>query len=54
LKDGDIIRLFKDNGNFPIALKNRKNVGLGYWQFECTMVEENRKQVQTKKGYDFI
>lgn len=53
-KDGDIIRLFINNETFPIALKNRKNVGLGYWQFECTRAEESRKQVQTKKGYDFI
>ena len=54
LKDGDIIRLFMNNENYPIALKNRKNIGLGYWQFECKRVAENRKPAQTKKGYDFI
>jgi hypothetical protein len=54
LKEGDVIRLFMNNENFPVALKNRKNVGLGYWQFECMRVAENRKQEQAKKGYDFI
>lgn len=54
LKDGDIIRLFMNNENYPIALKDRKNIGLGYWQFECMRVAENRKPAHTKKGYDFI
>jgi phage major head subunit gpT-like protein len=54
LKDGDIIRLFMNNENYPIALKNRKNIGLGYWQFECMRVAEKRKPAHTKKGYDFI
>jgi hypothetical protein len=54
LKDGDIIRLFVNNENYPIALKNRKNIGLGYWQFKCMRVTENIKPPQTKKGYDFI
>lgn len=54
LKEGYVIRLLLNNENFPIVLKNRKNVGLGYWQFECIKVEENRKPEQVKKGYDFI
>jgi phage major head subunit gpT-like protein len=43
-----------NNENYPIALKDRKNIGLGYWQFECMRVAENRKPAHTKKGYDFI
>ena len=54
LKEGDIIRLFLNDENFPIALKNRKNVGLGYWQFEFIKVSEGKKKLQAKKGYDFI
>jgi hypothetical protein len=38
LKEGDFIRVFIKNENFPILLKNKKNIGLGYWQFECMKV----------------
>ncbi|MDO9425016.1 MAG: hypothetical protein Q7T40_12625 [Methylobacter sp.] len=56
LKDGDVIRMFMNNEDFPVVLSNRKNVGLGYWQFECRRVAEKGKSVsgQAKKGYDFI
>ncbi len=56
LKDSDVIRMFMNNEDFPVVLSNRKNVGLGYWQFECRRVAEKGKSapVQTKKGYDFI
>jgi hypothetical protein len=56
LKDGDVIRMFMNNENFPVVLGNRKNVGLGYWQFECRRVAEKNKptSAQAKKGYDFI
>lgn len=56
LKDNDVIRLFMHNGDFPAALSDRKNVGLGYWQFECRRVAERSEPVSTqpKKGYDFI
>jgi hypothetical protein len=55
IKDGDVLRMFLGQDNFPIILMGRKNIGLGYWQFECRRIEE--KQVPTqdkKKGYDFI
>jgi hypothetical protein len=56
LKDGDLIRMYMNNENFPVVLSNRKNVGLGYWQFECHQVGEKASpaSLQTKKGYDFI
>jgi hypothetical protein len=56
LKDNDMIRMFINNEDFPVVLSNRKNVGLGYWQFECRRVAEKIKpaSAQTKKGYDFI
>jgi phage major head subunit gpT-like protein len=57
LKDGDIIRMMMNNDDFPVVLSNRKNVGLGYWQFECRRVAaEKDKSLPThaKKGYDFI
>jgi len=56
LKDEDIIRMFMNNEDFPVVLGNRRNVGLGYWQFECRRVAERTKptSAQAKKGYDFI
>jgi hypothetical protein len=56
LKDGDVIRMFMNNEDFPVVLSDRKNVGLGYWKFECRRVAEKTKLVsgQAKKGYDFI
>jgi hypothetical protein len=35
LKTNDSIRLFVEHEEFCITLKNKKNIGLGYWQFEC-------------------
>jgi len=55
LKDGDVLRMFLGQENFPIILNGRKNIGLGYWQFECRRIMEKAVQQQeTKKGYDFI
>ncbi len=56
LKDDDLIRMFMNNEDFPIVLGNRKNVGLGYWQFECRRAAEKGRpaSIQAKKGYDFI
>lgn len=57
LKDGDIIRIFMNDDSFSAMLTSRRNVGLGYWQFECRRIAEKNKPVnttQSKKGYDFI
>jgi len=55
LKNDDIIRMTLKNEDLPIILGNRRNVGLGYWQFECRRLAENAKaSVPAKKGYDFI
>ncbi|GAB4263705.1 MAG: hypothetical protein Kow0065_14430 [Methylomicrobium sp.] len=54
LKDGDLIRMTMNKETFPIILRDRKNIGLGYWQFECRRIEELSSQPETKKGYDFI
>lgn len=54
LKEDDVIRLFMNHENFPVTLKNRKNIGPGYWQFECARGVENNKQMQPKKGFDFV
>lgn len=57
IKDGDILRMFMGQENFPIILMGRKNIGLGYWQFECRRIAEQQLPTQaqeTKKGYDFI
>jgi hypothetical protein len=56
LKNDDIIHMFMSNEDFTVVLGNRKNVGLGYWQFECRRAIEKGRAVslQSKKGYDFI
>jgi hypothetical protein len=38
--EGDIVRLFMNFEDFPIVLRDRKNIGLGYWQFECRRITE--------------
>ena len=55
IKDGDVLRMTMGRENFPIILIGRKNIGLGYWQFECRRIMETPAQQQgSKKGYDFI
>lgn len=59
LKEGDIVKLFMSQEEFLIILKDKKNVGLGYWQFECKRVVETAPEpekpvIPQKKGYDFI
>ena len=54
-KNDDGMRLFMTGKDFPIVLGNRKNIGLGYWQFECRQIEERHvEKIKKKKGYDFI
>ncbi|CAA9890707.1 conserved hypothetical protein [Candidatus Methylobacter favarea] len=53
LKDGDAILLFMKNKRFPMALGNRKNIGLGYWQFECSPTVEMEKPLPAKKRLRF-
>jgi cyclic-di-GMP-binding protein len=55
IKDGDILRMFMGQESFFIILMGRKNIGLGYWQFECRRILEDISPVlEKKKGYDFI
>lgn len=55
VKDGDVLRMFMAQENFPIILNGRRNIGLGYWQFECRRIMEKAvPQQESKKGYDFI
>ncbi|WP_019864783.1 hypothetical protein [Methylovulum miyakonense] len=42
LKTGDMIRLFIEHEEFNITLKNKKNIGLGYWRFECMKTPEKK------------
>jgi hypothetical protein len=55
-KEEDVLRLFISGENFPIVLRDRQNVGLGYWQFECRRIPEQlvAKTEGGKKGYAFI
>lgn len=54
LKEGDIVRMQWKSDDFPIVLHDRKNIGLGYWQFNCVKIIEKDKPAASKKGYDFI
>ncbi len=59
LKEQDIVRLTMPQDEFLIVLLDKKNIGLGYWQFECKRVVETEAQAiqpsaVKKKGYDFI
>lgn len=42
LKDNEIVRLLIEQGEFSVMLKNKKNIGLGYWQFECIKVASSK------------
>lgn len=53
-QDNDLVHLSFGQETFPVLMKNRKNIGLGYWQFECQRVVVHLPQEKAKKGYDFI
>ncbi len=54
-QDGDIMRMYMEDEDFPIILGRRQNVGLGYWQFECRRIAEKKlSQEASKQGYDFL
>ena len=38
--------------SFPIVLVNKKNVGLGYFQFECRRMDEEKVIEEVKKILD--
>ncbi len=55
LKDGDLIKLQMNQENIYLILKDKKNIALGYWQFECNRIAAKMAtQQSSKKGYDFI
>jgi hypothetical protein len=59
LKEGDTVKLSMIQEEFMIILRDKRNVGVGYWQFECKRIIEINKVSETpaiekKKGYDFI
>lgn len=54
LKELGVVRLYLNEQDFPIILRDRKNIGLGYWQFDCRRLEEQELATKSNKGYDFI
>jgi cyclic-di-GMP-binding protein len=56
LKDGDLIKMQMNEEHISLVLKAKKNIALGYWQFECNRVATNidTGSKSSKKGYDFI
>jgi cyclic-di-GMP-binding protein len=54
LQEEDVINLYMSSERFPIVLKNRRNIGLGYWQFECLRIQHSDDTLTYKKNvYDF-
>lgn len=54
IKEEDILTLYMGEETFPIVLKQRRNIGLGYWQFECRRIlDEANNPAPRKKMYDF-
>jgi len=54
LKESSVIQLYLNDKNFPVVLRNRKNIGLGYWQFDCRQIGQQEVATKANKGYDFI
>lgn len=54
LKNSDVVRIQGKNEDYAVSLHDRKNIGLGYWQFQCVKIVERDKLSTAKKGYDFI
>jgi cyclic-di-GMP-binding protein len=38
--------------NYPMALKNRKTVGSGYWQFECMRLASKSKAKKATTSFN--
>jgi hypothetical protein len=53
-EDNEVIDLSMGREDFPVMMKSRKNIGLGYWRFECQRIVEQARVEPIKKGYDFI
>lgn len=53
LKEFSVLRLYLNDQNFPILLRKRRNIGLGYWQFDCRQVDERELARIISNGYDF-
>ncbi|MEQ1738464.1 MAG: hypothetical protein ABL884_01035 [Methyloglobulus sp.] len=54
LKEGDLIKMDMNQENIYLVLKDKRNIGLGYWQFECQRIASKIDKPNPKKGYDFI
>ncbi len=54
LKEGDLIKMQLKDENIYLVLKDKINIGLGYWQFECNRIAAKTDKQEAKKGYDFI
>jgi len=58
LKESNVIELTLSPDIFWVELRNKKNIGLGYWQFECKRKTKTKTKTEKvskeKKGYDFI
>jgi hypothetical protein len=56
LKDGDSIKMQMNDEYIYLVVKSKKNIALGYWQFECNRIAAKMDTApqSSKKGYDFI
>ena len=59
LKEGTKVMMRLHDQTYGLLLRERSNIGLGYWQFECHRLassgnEAKSDNTSSKKGYDFI
>ena len=59
LKEGTKVMMRLHEETYSLLLRERTNIGLGYWQFECHRLALGGSEVKSdggvsKKGYDFI
>lgn len=54
LKNGSRVQLLMQSDTVTVALNNRCNVGIGYTQFDCTPIAEEKREILPPQGYDFL
>lgn len=53
LKENDSIRMVINRDHFTIVLKNKTNIGLGYWRFGCFKAQDRTTDAGAAKTCDF-
>jgi len=54
LKNGSKVQLLMQSDTVTVALDGRCNIGLGYTQFDCTPIADEKQEILPPQGYDFL